>query len=57
MGWEGGCGLNSSASGLRQVVSFCESGNEPSIPQNVGNFLSSSGPVRFSGMTVLHGVS
>jgi hypothetical protein len=39
------------------VAGSCVYGEEPSVPQNAGNFLSSLGHFSFSGRTLLHGVS
>jgi hypothetical protein len=39
------------------VAGFCECGDEPSGERKCGDFLSSIGPVSFSGRTLLHGVS
>jgi hypothetical protein len=37
-------------------VGSCKCGDEPSGSINCGNFLSSLGPVSFSGRTLLHGI-
>jgi hypothetical protein len=37
-------------------ASSCECGDEPSVSQSAGNFLTSRERVSFSGRTLLHGV-
>jgi hypothetical protein len=50
----GGHGLDRSCSGYGQVVSCCECGNEPSGSITYEEFfLTTSGPVSFSGRTLL----
>jgi hypothetical protein len=54
--WDVGHGLDRSDSGQGQVAGSCERGNEHSGFIKCGNFLSSRGPVCFSGRTLLHGI-
>ena len=54
---DGRCGLDSSGSGYRQVVGFCENGKKPVGSIKGGNFLTHSGTISFSRRTMLDGVS
>jgi hypothetical protein len=51
-----GHGLHQSCSGQKQVSGCCKCGNELSGSIKCGSFVSSLGPLSFSGNTLLHGI-